>query len=243
MQRLYFQCDPADAVANWPDERIWAELDARLATDDGWALHRGAIFQKGIIQMRSFVVEPMQFGALFLAGDAAHIVPPTGAKGLNLAVADVRVLAGALAEFYARGSREALARYSDVALERVWAAEHFSWWMTSMLHRFDDADPLQRRLQIAQLEQIARSRALQTALAESYVGRPLKGLAVARSEAFARRRRCRRTSARWPSDKLFATLVKQRFTPKEEPCRINRCAGWPRLALAAVPLRRKRRRR
>jgi p-hydroxybenzoate 3-monooxygenase len=173
VQRLYFQCDPADAVANWPDERIWNELDARLATEEAWDLYRGSIFQKGIIQMRSFVVEPMQFGSLFLAGDAAHIVPPTGAKGLNLAVADVQVLADALADFYALGSREALARYSATALERIWAAEHFSWWMTSMLHRFDDADPMQRRLQIAQLTQVAHSRALQTALAESYVGLPL----------------------------------------------------------------------
>jgi len=173
VQRLYFQCDPADAVANWPDERIWNELDARLVTEEAWDLYRGSIFQKGIIQMRSFVVEPMQFGSLFLAGDAAHIVPPTGAKGLNLAVADVQVLADALADFYGQGSREALGRYSATALERIWAVEHFSWWMTSMLHRFDDADPMQRRLQIAQLKQVAHSRALQTALAESYVGLPL----------------------------------------------------------------------
>jgi p-hydroxybenzoate 3-monooxygenase len=174
VQRLYFQCDPGDAVANWPDDRIWNELDARLATEEGWRLDRGSIFQKGIIHMRSFVVEPMQFGSLFLAGDAAHIVPPTGAKGLNLAIADVHALAGALADFYAEGSREGLARYSTVALERVWAAEHFSWWMTSMLHRFDDGDLLQQRLQRAQLRQVAHSRALQTALAESYVGLPLR---------------------------------------------------------------------
>jgi p-hydroxybenzoate 3-monooxygenase len=174
VQRLYFQCDPADSVAHWPDERIWAELDARLATDEGRPLDRGEIFQRGIIQMRSFVVEPMQFGSLFLAGDAAHIVPPTGAKGLNLAVADVSVLAEALAAFYSCGSRECLAQYSSVALERVWAAEHFSWWMTAMLHRFDDADPLQQRLQRAQLQQVVRSRALQTALAERYVGLPLR---------------------------------------------------------------------
>ena len=125
--------------------------------------------------MRSFVAEPMQFGSLFLAGDAAHIVPPTGAKGLNLAVADVRVMAEALADYYAEGSREALGRYSARALERIWAAEHFSWWMTSMLHRFDDGDPMHRRLQIAQLNHVANSRALQTALAESYVGLPLPG--------------------------------------------------------------------
>jgi p-hydroxybenzoate 3-monooxygenase len=179
VQRLYFQCDPSDAVANWPDERIWPELDARLAAEEKWDLYRGPIFQKGIIQMRSFVVEPMQFGTLFLAGDAAHIVPPTGAKGLNLAVADVQVLAEALTQFYTLGSRDGLEQYSSVALERVWAAEHFSWWMTSMLHRFDDNDPFQQRLQHAQLNQVAHSRALQTALAESYVGLPHRGRAAA----------------------------------------------------------------
>ena len=178
VQRLYFQCDPSDAVANWPDERIWLELDARLAAEETWDLYRGPIFQKGVIQMRSFVVEPMQFGSLFLAGDAAHIVPPTGAKGLNLAVADVQVLAEALTQFYSLGSRETLERYSSVALERVWAAEHFSWWMTSMLHRFDDNDPFQQRLQHAQLNQIAHSRALQTALAENYVGLPHRARGV-----------------------------------------------------------------
>lgn len=178
IQRLYFQCDPADAVTNWPDDRIWGELDTRLATSDGCDLHRGVIFQKGIIQMRSFVAEPMQFGSMFLAGDAAHIVPPTGAKGLNLAVADVHVLAEALADYYAEGSREALARYSAKTLERVWAAEHFSWWMTAMLHRFEDGDAMHQRLQIAQLDHLVNSRALQTALAESYVGLPLPGRAA-----------------------------------------------------------------
>jgi len=178
VQRLYFQCDPSDVVANWPDERIWPELDARLAAEEKWDLYRGPIFQKGIIQMRSFVVEPMQFGTLFLAGDAAHIVPPTGAKGLNLAVADVQVLAEALMQFYTIGSREGLERYSSIALERVWAAEHFSWWMTSMLHRFDDNDPFQQRLQLAQLNQVAHSRALQTALAENYVGLPHHGRGI-----------------------------------------------------------------
>ena len=174
VQRLYFQCDPADAVANWSDDRIWAELEARLAIHESWELYRGEIFQKGIIQMRSFVVEPMQFGSLYLAGDAAHIVPPTGAKGLNLAIADVQVLADAIAEFYLVGSREGLAQYSARALERVWAAGHFSWWMTSMLHRFHDNDPLLERLQLAQLDQVIRSKALQTALAEGYVGWPMK---------------------------------------------------------------------
>jgi p-hydroxybenzoate 3-monooxygenase len=173
VQRLYFQCDPDDDVANWPDDRIWDELQTRLVSDDGWKLAPGVIFQKGIIAMRSFVMDPMQFGNLFLAGDAAHIVPPTGAKGLNLAVADVQVLANALTEFYASRRRELLDQYSADALERVWRAEHFSWWMTSMLHRFDD-DPFQYQLQLAQLKYLASSRAAATALAENYVGLPLK---------------------------------------------------------------------
>jgi p-hydroxybenzoate 3-monooxygenase len=173
VQRLYFQCDPDDDVANWPDDRIWKELQTRLASDEGWKLAPGVIFQKGIIAMRSFVLDPMQFGNLFLAGDAAHIVPPTGAKGLNLAVADVHVLATAMTEFYASGRRNLLDRYSAVALERVWRAEHFSWWMTSMLHRFDD-DPFQYQLQLAQLKYLANSRAAATALAENYVGLPLR---------------------------------------------------------------------
>jgi p-hydroxybenzoate 3-monooxygenase len=175
VQRLYFQCDPRDDVANWPDERIWAELDTRLSTTDGWKLARGTIFQKGIVAMRSFVLEPMQFGSLFLAGDAAHIVPPTGAKGMNLAVADVCALAGALTNYHASGQRDALHGYSATALERVWAAEHFSWWMTAMLHRYDDGDPFQQRMQRAQLRHVVRSKALQTALAESYVGLPMPG--------------------------------------------------------------------
>ncbi len=179
VQRLYFQCDPHDSVDNWPDERIWAELAARLETDDGWELKQGPIFQKGIIAMRSFVLEPMQFGTLFLAGDAAHIVPPTGAKGLNLAVADVRVLSDAFVEYYATGRRDGLEHYSATALERVWAAEHFSWWMTSMLHRYDDRDPFQQRLQFAQLNQVASSHAFQTALAENYVGLPIRRRAFA----------------------------------------------------------------
>jgi p-hydroxybenzoate 3-monooxygenase len=171
VQRLYFQCDPDDDVANWSDDRIWDELQARLASD-GWALAPGVIFQKGIIAMRSFVLDPMQFGNLFLAGDAAHIVPPTGAKGLNLAVADVRVLAHALTEFYVSRRRELLDQYSAVALEHIWRAEHFSWWMTSMLHRFAD-DPFQYQLQLAQLKYVANSRAAATVLAENYVGLPL----------------------------------------------------------------------
>ena len=189
VQRLYLQCDPTDHAADWGDERIWAELDERLSTRDGWALPRGEIFQKGVIAMRSFVVEPMTYGTLYLAGDAAHIVPPTGAKGLNLAVADVQVLAGALAERYATGKADALDRYSSTALERVWAAEHFSWWMTSMLHRFSDDDPFEHRMQLAQLRKVVGSSALQTALAEQYVGAPIHGTAGYRQSSLPRGRR------------------------------------------------------
>jgi len=175
VQRLYLQCDPSDAVDQWPDERIWAELDRRLETTDGHGLSRGGIFQKGVVQMRSFVCEPMRFGSLFLAGDAAHIVPPTGAKGLNLAVADVQLLATAFAAYYGDDDRAGLDTYSAEALERVWAVQHFSWWMTTLLHRFGNVDPLEERLQRAQLEEIVASVPLQTSLAERYVGRPLKG--------------------------------------------------------------------
>jgi p-hydroxybenzoate 3-monooxygenase len=173
IQRLYLQCDPEDVVANWPDARIWEELHARLANAEGWKLTEGRIFQKGIVAMRSFVVEPMQYGRLFLAGDAAHIVPPTGAKGLNLAAADVRVLARALAARYREQRGDLLEQYSATALRRVWRAEHFSWWMTSMLHRFHDDTPFHHRLQLAELDYVTRSHAKATTLAENYVGLPL----------------------------------------------------------------------
>jgi p-hydroxybenzoate 3-monooxygenase len=173
IQRLYLQCEPEDQVANWSDARIWQELHTRLATGEGWKLTEGRIFQKGIVAMRSFVVEPMQFGRLFLAGDAAHIVPPTGAKGLNLAVADVRVLARALSAYYREKRGDLLEQYSASALRRVWRAEHFSWWMTSMLHRFHDDTPFHHRLQLAELDYVTRSRAKATTLAENYVGLPL----------------------------------------------------------------------
>ncbi len=174
IQRLYLQCDPNDDAANWPDDRIWQELHQRLAGSDGLRLAEGRIFQKGVIAMRSFVLEPMQYGRLFLAGDAAHIVPPTGAKGLNLAVADVRVLAQALAQFYGAGRTDLLDAYSATALRRVWRAEHFSWWMTSMLHYFHDEAPFHHRLQLAQLRYVTSSRAAATMLAENYVGLPLE---------------------------------------------------------------------
>jgi p-hydroxybenzoate 3-monooxygenase len=147
-------------------------MQARLTTEDGWVLKEGDIFQKNIVQMRSFVCEPMRHGRLFLAGDAAHIVPPTGAKGMNLAVADVRVLADALTESYASGDAALLDAYSDTCLRRVWKAQRFSWWMTSMLHRFDRDDPFQLKLQEAELDYVTGSRAASTSLAENYVGLP-----------------------------------------------------------------------
>jgi p-hydroxybenzoate 3-monooxygenase len=173
VQRLYFQCDPQDDVEEWPDERIWDELSTRLATHDGWELAEGKIFQKDIVQMRSFVCEPMQHGRLFLAGDVAHIVPPTGAKGMNLAVADIRVLAHALTEFYRSGDKGLLDAYSETCLRRVWRAQRFSWWMTSMLHRFDRSDPFQLKVQQAELDYVTTSRAAATTIAENYVGATL----------------------------------------------------------------------
>jgi p-hydroxybenzoate 3-monooxygenase len=167
--RLYLQCRPDEDLAEWPDERIWAELQARLGLP-GWTLTEGRVLEKGVTGMRSFVVEPMQHGRLFLAGDAAHIVPPTGAKGLNLAIADVRVLAEALAVRYRTGRGDALDRYSERCLRRVWRCEHFSWWMTSMLHRSPDADPFELRLQLSQLRYVTTSDAARRSLAENYVG-------------------------------------------------------------------------
>ncbi|MGH8780021.1 4-hydroxybenzoate 3-monooxygenase [Paraburkholderia sp.] len=170
VQRMYFQCDPHDTVEHWSDDRIWAELHARVDSSEGEHVVEGRIFQKNIVGMRSFVSTTMQYGRLFLAGDAAHIVPPTGAKGLNLAVADVRVLTRALEAFYREGRTDLLEGYSATALKRVWRAEHFSYWMTRMLHRLDDASPFEQQLQIAELEHVTTSRAASTALAENYVG-------------------------------------------------------------------------
>jgi p-hydroxybenzoate 3-monooxygenase len=168
--RLYLQCDPDEDLTAWPDDRIWEELQARLDGDDGFRLDTGPILEKGITPMRSFVVEPMQHGRLFLAGDAAHIVPPTGAKGMNLAIADVTVLAEALDAFFAQGDASGLERYSERCLRRVWRAEHFSWFMTSMLHRPPDQDPFEARLQRSQLRYVTQSVAAATMLAENYVG-------------------------------------------------------------------------
>jgi p-hydroxybenzoate 3-monooxygenase len=174
VSRLYIQCAPDEDIANWPDERIWGELQTRLAGGGERHLTEGPVLQKGITGMRSFVTEPMQHGRLFLAGDAAHIVPPTGAKGMNLAVADVCVLARALAEFYRSGRTDLLDRYSEVCLRRIWKAQRFSWWMTSMLHHFDDASAFDRRRQLAELDYVTTSRAAATTLAENYVGLPME---------------------------------------------------------------------
>ena len=169
LSRLYLQCRPDEDLADWSDDRIWTELARRLG-GGGADLPRGPILQRGVTGMRSFVVEPMQHGRLFLAGDAAHIVPPTGAKGMNLAVADVRVLSAGIRELLKAGRRAALDRYSETCLRRVWGAERFSWWMTSLLHRFPGEDAFGRRMRMAELDYIVSSRAAATALAESYVG-------------------------------------------------------------------------
>jgi p-hydroxybenzoate 3-monooxygenase len=169
LSRLYVQCRPDEDLAEWTDDRIWEELQQRLGLD-GWTLAEGPVLEKGVTGMRSFVVEPMRYGRLFLAGDAAHIVPPTGAKGLNLALRDVHVLSEALAEWYGSGSTSLLDAYSDTCLRRIWRAEHFSWWMTSMLHRPPDADDFELQLQLSQLRYVTASTAAATSLAENYVG-------------------------------------------------------------------------
>lgn len=174
ISRLYIQCPPEEELSAWPDERIWQELHTRLASSDGWKLREGPILQKSITGMRSFVAEPMQSGRLFLAGDAAHIVPPTGAKGLNLAAADVRVLAEAMARYYKSGERHLLERYSETCLRRIWKVQRFSWWMTSILHRFSEDNPFDRRRQLAELDYVTSSRAAMQTLAENYVGLPME---------------------------------------------------------------------
>lgn len=173
VSRLYIQCRPDEDISLWPDAKIWDELHLRLAAEN-WKLTEGRIIQKGVTGMRSFVVEPMQYGNLFLAGDAAHIVPPTGAKGLNLAVADVQVLARALAHFYQTGRRDLLDRYSQTCLRRVWKVQRFSWWMTSLLHRFDTDNAFDHRRQLAELDYLTTSRAASQTLAENYVGLPFE---------------------------------------------------------------------
>lgn len=170
--RLYLQVPPDEDVASWPDDRVWEELRLRLSDDEGFTLADGPVLDKSITPMRSFVATPMQHGRLFLAGDAAHIVPPTGAKGMNLAVADVRLLARALAAYYRDRREDLLAAYTATASQRVWRATHFSWWMTSMLHQQPGGDPFDDRLAMSQLNWVASSRAMATALAENYTGLP-----------------------------------------------------------------------
>jgi len=169
LSRLYLQCAPDEELGKWPDDRIWSELQARLGME-GWTLAEGPVLEKGVTGMRSFVVEPLRYGRLFLAGDAGHIVPPTGAKGLNLALADVRLLAQGLVSWYRTKSEELLDAYSASCLRRVWRAEHFSWWMTSMLHRPPGDDPFDLKLQLSQLRYVVTSRAAAASLAENYVG-------------------------------------------------------------------------
>jgi p-hydroxybenzoate 3-monooxygenase len=172
VQRMYFQCDPAENPDDWSDDRIWTELQTRVE-GNGFRLKEGPIFQKGVVPMRSYVREPMQSGRLFLAGDAAHTVPPTGAKGLNLAVADVFVMARAFERFFGAGSADGLEAYSKTALRRIWRVQHFSWWMTSMLHRFDGAGDFDQRRQLAELDMVTSSPAASRTIAENYVGLPL----------------------------------------------------------------------
>jgi p-hydroxybenzoate 3-monooxygenase len=168
ISRLYIQCAPDEDLAQWPDARIWEELHVRLGL--GAKLQEGPVLQKNVAGMRSFVAEPMQFGKLYLAGDAAHIVPATGAKGLNLAVTDVRVLAMGLAEFYSTRRTDLLQRYSAICLRHCWKVQRFSWWMTSLFHRFPEDNPFDRRRQLAELDYLTSSRAAALSLAENYVG-------------------------------------------------------------------------
>lgn len=180
ISRLYLQCEPDEDLTAWPDERVWEELQTRLSTVDGFHLETGPVLQKSVTPMRSFVAEPMRHGRLFLAGDAAHIVPPTGAKGMNLAVADVYVLSEALSHFYksagsGQGSAktEKLEHYSATCLKRIWKVQRFSWWVTSMLHRSHTDNDFDRRRQLAELEYLTASPAAALTFAENYVGLPL----------------------------------------------------------------------
>jgi p-hydroxybenzoate 3-monooxygenase len=173
ISRLYLQCEPDEDIARWPDDRVWDELQTRLGGGPNWHLAEGPVISKGITAMRSFVVEPMQYGRMFLAGDAAHIVPPTGAKGMNLAVADVRVLARALDTYYRTGRTDRLEAYSETCLRRIWKVQRFSWWMTAMLHKFRDDNAFDARRQLAELDYVTTSRSAAATLAENYVGLPM----------------------------------------------------------------------
>jgi p-hydroxybenzoate 3-monooxygenase len=170
--RYYLQCEPDEDLNEWPDERIWDELETRLGGTKKPS--RGPMVEKVVAPMRSYVAEPMQYGRLFLAGDAAHIVPPTGAKGMNLAFADVRVLSRAIAEFYRSGATAPLENYSQVVLRRVWKAQRFSWWMTRLFHVHPDETPFDRKRQISELDYLADSEVAKTSLAENYVGLPVE---------------------------------------------------------------------
>jgi p-hydroxybenzoate 3-monooxygenase len=179
--RLYLQVPADERIEEWSDDRIWSELETRLPTGDGFSFNTGPILERGITAMRSFVSTPMRHGSMVIAGDAAHIVPPTGAKGMNLAIADVAVLADILEDVISRGRDDRLDEYTDACLRRVWRCQHFSWWMTSMLHRFDD-DPFRRELQLSELRLVTSSTAAATSLAENYVGLAL-GESLLRSAA------------------------------------------------------------
>ena len=170
--RLYFQVPPEEPIEHWSDAAIWDEMLARMTTSDGWKPDTGRIIQKSVTPMRSFVATPMRYSRLFLAGDAAHIVPPTGAKGLNLAASDVLVLTRALKKFYERGGEDWLDQYSEVCVRRVWKAQRFSWWMTSTLHRLPDENLFDHQRRIADLDYLTSSRAAMRSLAEQYVGLP-----------------------------------------------------------------------
>jgi p-hydroxybenzoate 3-monooxygenase len=180
---MYFECSPTEAVDDWPEDRIWEELQARLAGADGFSLKEGRIFEKTVLPFRSFVCEPMHHGRLVLAGDAAHTVPPTGAKGLNLALADVAVLADALERLVVKRDQGALEHYTQRALTRVWRAQHFSYWMTTMLHRGDNTSEFDLRRQLGELESVVTTRSGATYLAEGYTGVSARGIARADAPA------------------------------------------------------------
>lgn len=174
IQRYYLQVDPNDSIKDWPDERIWSELQLRVETKDKAKLEEGPIIQKNIVSMKSFVCETMQYGRLFLAGDAAHIVPPTGAKGMNLAISDVQVLSEGFKQFYELGNEEQLDSYSNTCLRRIWKAQRFSKWMTSLLHRNYAHTPFEYSLQLTELDYVTTSRAAAESLAENYIGMPIQ---------------------------------------------------------------------
>ena len=172
--RYYIQCPLTDKVEDWSNQRFWDELSLRVGSDVAKNLETGDSFEKSIAPLRSFVAEPMRYGNMFLAGDAAHIVPPTGAKGLNLAISDVRVLSRGLIEHYKKSNNDYLERYSDICLKRVWKVERFSWFMSTMLHQFPEFSPFEKRMQRAEFDHIQGSETASRSIAENYVGLPLE---------------------------------------------------------------------